>query len=68
MTPKAEAILEDIMTEGKVFNRRSILGVLEDGEALAALGLTDEDQGAVEELHAIYAQAVVPVVDAEARE
>ena len=57
MTPKAEAILEDIMTEGKVFNRRSILGVLEDGEALAALGLTNEDQGAVEELHAIYVDA-----------
>ena len=65
MTPKAEAILEDIMTEGKAFNRRSILGVLEDGKALAALGLTDEDQEAVEELHAVYAQAAVA---AEARE
>ena len=66
MTPKAEAILEDIMTEGKAFNRRSILGVLEDGEPLAALGLTDEDQEAVEELHAIYAQAVRDAYDAEA--
>lgn len=30
-----------------------LLAALEDGEALASLGITDADQGAVEEAHAL---------------
>ena len=57
MTPKAEAILEDIKTEALAYYDREVLKILEDGEALTALGITDDDQEAVKELHAIYVEA-----------
>lgn len=45
-TQEIYAILADMSTDEK-----AILAALEDGQALLALGITDEDQVAVELLH-----------------
>ena len=46
----AEQIL-DILLENGARSYEEVACALRDGEALAALGITDEDQDAVEELH-----------------
>lgn len=46
----AEQIL-DILLEKGIRSYEEVACALRDGEALAALGITDEDQDAVEELH-----------------
>lgn len=50
-------ILEAIKDAGAK-DWQSVANVLEDGETMAALGITDNDQDAVEDLHA-YALAMV---------
>ena len=44
-----ESIITRIMSESMATNNQEILDALEDGEALAAIGITDENQEAVEE-------------------
>lgn len=41
----------DLIKEAGAEDAQSIRAVLEDGAALLALGITDEDQEAVEEAH-----------------
>ena len=50
-------ILEAIKDAGAK-DWQGVVNVLEDGETLAALGITDNDQNAIEDLHA-YAEAMV---------
>jgi len=47
---KALDIIEAIRAQG-ITDTRAILDALEDGEALAAIGVTDGDQEAVEEAY-----------------
>lgn len=52
------AELLKIINDSGVFSNTFIIDVLEDGVALSALGLTDDDQETIEELHAITKQAL----------
>ena len=47
----ATEILKILRSAGVIENKE-VIDVLEDGAALTALGITDEDQEAIEELHA----------------
>ena len=58
MTPKAEAILEDIIVAAHTNNPSEVLNVLEDGATLTAIGITDDDQQEIEELHTYYTELV----------
>lgn len=56
MGKTAQDIL-DLIREAGADDDKSILYALEDGAALAALGITDADQEAVEEAHALIKAA-----------
>ena len=43
--------LRNLLQESGATDTRSLIQALEDGATLAALGVTDADQDAVEELH-----------------
>lgn len=47
LSTRAQEILE--LLEG--VDTKAVIAALEDGEALTAMGISDEDQEAVEELH-----------------
>jgi len=62
LTPAAEELLDSILADNPEADTESVRNVLEDGEALASIGVTDDDIEAVEELH----QAATIAMDAEA--
>lgn len=49
----AQQVLETIWGENEFLERFEVRSVLEDGNALTALGFTDNDQEAIEEAHAL---------------
>lgn len=49
----ATEIIDIIVVEGNIYDDETILDVLEDGETLKDMGITDEDKEAVEEAHDI---------------
>jgi len=51
-------IIEAIKADVQGIDAQGIKTALEDGAALAALGITDDDTEAVEEAHAIICQTV----------
>lgn len=56
MTKTAQDII-DLIREAGAEDDQAIRYALEDGAALLALGVTDEDQEAVEEAHTIIGRA-----------
>ena len=48
---KAQDIIASVRADVPGITDADAMRVLEDGEALAALGITDEDQESVEEAH-----------------
>lgn len=58
LSNRAEAILENIIINEHTTNPNEVLDALEDGATLEALGITDDDQQEIEELHAFYTELV----------
>lgn len=63
----AQQVLEIIWGENNFLERFEVRAVLEDGNALTALGFTDADQEAIEEAHALVSVSKEELLD-QARE
>lgn len=54
----AKQIIEKIQAETGGDDNQAVLSALEDGQALAVLGITDADLDAVEEAHSFFKQKI----------